>query len=488
MKTTGRTWKMIFENNKISDRPAAFAGKFYDSNKQALTKQLESLFEAGMMLLEKNAGDNSNLRALLVPHAGYMFSGSVAAAGFSLLLPDKKYNHVFVLASSHRFSFDGVAVYSGENYTTPLGKTKIDKKVTSDLMNKSDLFSEYNAAHEAEHSIEVQLPFLQHRLGNDFSFVPLLLGTQNAKTCRNIAAVLQPYFTPENLWIVSTDFSHYPKYNDAVFVDETTVNAICSNNPQQLLSVLNDEKILKTEKLATPLCGWTSVLTLLYLTEKQEVEFEKISYKNSGDAPFYGDKNSVVGYWSVAVKSKETKFDISETEKAELIKKARNSISFFVMTGGRSQLSAPETNGILNEKAGVFVSIYIDGKLRGCMGGFAGEQTLNEMVQRLAASSACDHRFHPVQAEEIDKMKIEISVLSPLKKIRSVDEITHGKHGIYIKQGFNSGTFLPQVAAKTGWTREEFLGHCARDKAGIGWNGWKNAEIFTYEAIVFSEK
>jgi AmmeMemoRadiSam system protein A len=317
--------------------------------------------------------------------------------------------------------------------------------------------------------------------------VPLLLGTHNAETCRKIAAVLQPFFTPENLWIVSTDFSHYPKYDDAVHTDEITANAICSNNPGQLLSVLNDEKTMKTEKLATPLCGWTSVLTLLYMTEKADVEFEKIRYLNSGDAPFYGDKNRVVGYWSVAVKSKENEFIILEAEKAELIKKARHSISHFVTTRNRGQLLAPETNGILLEKTGVFVSIYIDGKLRGCIGGFAGEQTLNEMVQRLAASSACDHRFKPVQADELDKMKLEISVLSPLKKIKSVTDIKLGKHGIYIKNEFNTGTFLPQVATKTGWNVEEFLGHCARDKAGIGWDGWKTAEIFVYEAVVFRE-
>lgn len=476
---------MRFRTDKNNVRPAAFAGRFYEGDKQKLTRQLESLFTKKTRVDENLAEE---IRALIVPHAGYVFSGSVAAAGYSRLPVKNRYKQIFILASSHRFSFNGVAVFASGNYSTPLGEINVDTQLARDLMSKSDLFFEHSDAHEEEHSIEVQLPFLQYRLGNNFVLVPLLLGTHNSETCLKIAAVLQPFFTPENLWIVSTDFSHYPKYKDAVHSDEITVNAICSNQPQQLFSILNDKKILKTENLATPLCGWTSVLTLLYMTEKEDVGFEKIRYQNSGDTPLYGDKNRVVGYWSVAVKSKEKEFKISEAEKAELIKKARHSIFNFVSTGHRGQLLVPETKGILLEKAGVFVSIYIDGKLRGCIGGFAGEQTLNEMVQRLAASSACDRRFKPVQAEELDKMKLEISVLSPLKKIKSVDDIKLGKHGIYIKQGFSSGTFLPQVATKTGWNLEEFLGHCARDKAGIGWHGWKTAEIFTYEAVVFREE
>jgi uncharacterized protein (TIGR00296 family) len=103
----------------------------------------------------------------------------------------------------------------------------------------------------------------------------------------------------------------------------------------------------------------------------------------------------------------------------------------------------------------------------------------------MAVSASHDRRFDPIKPDELDQMEIEISVLSPLKKADSVDEIELGKHGIYIKQGNNSGTFLPQVAAKTGWSIEDFLGHCSRDKAGLGWEGWKTAEVFVYEAIVF---
>lgn len=179
---------------------------------------------------------------------------------------------------------------------------------------------------------------------------------------------------------------------------------------------------------------------------------------------------------------------ITDIEKAELFEKARNAILFFLKNGKAAKTVPSQTNGILQQKSGVFISIYIDKKLRGCIGGFACEKTLNEMVQTMAVSAACDRRFDPIKNDEAERIKLEISILSPLKEIKSSDEIELGKHGIFIRQGLNSGTFLPQVATKTKWTVEEFLGHCARDKAHIGWEGWKTAELFTYEAIILKEE
>jgi AmmeMemoRadiSam system protein A len=138
--------------------------------------------------------------------------------------------------------------------------------------------------------------------------------------------------------------------------------------------------------------------------------------------------------------------------------------------------------------SGAFVTLKEKGELRGCIGRFTADIPLWQVIQQMAISSATqDSRFNPVTAREIDKLEIEISVLSPMKRIYSADEIVLGKHGIYIQKGYYSGTFLPQVATETGWSREEFLGHCARDKAGLGWDGWKDAELYTYEAFVFGE-
>jgi AmmeMemoRadiSam system protein A len=134
------------------------------------------------------------------------------------------------------------------------------------------------------------------------------------------------------------------------------------------------------------------------------------------------------------------------------------------------------------------VTLRKDGQLRGCIGRFEATEALYLIVRDMAISASTqDYRFPAVTPEEIDDLEIEISVLTPMRKISSIDEIQLGQHGIYIKKGYSSGTFLPQVATETGWTKEEFLGHCARDKAHIGWDGWKDAEIFVYEAYVFSE-
>lgn len=142
----------------------------------------------------------------------------------------------------------------------------------------------------------------------------------------------------------------------------------------------------------------------------------------------------------------------------------------------------------LDQKAGVFVSLYVNGKLRGCLGQFESQLPLHKLVAQLAVSSARnDSRFQPVSINELNDLQIEISVLTPPLKIETIDEIELGKHGIVIRKGARSGTFLPQVAMSTGWNLDEFLGHCSRDKAGLGWDGWKNADLFVYEAIVFSD-
>jgi MEMO1 family protein len=469
-------------NHKI--REAQFAGQFYPGNKAELTNQLHNFFEEAKNLVP-DLGNKQHLQAIIVPHAGYVFSGQVAATGYHQIPEHANYKRIFVLASSHRYSFNGAAVYCDGNYKTPLGEIQVDTKLSQELANNSSCFFDHPEAHENEHSLEVQLPFLQHKLGTQFLLMPIIMGTHDPEICKKIAEELKPWFTAENLWIISTDFSHYPDYDDACKVDELTASAICSNQPEKLPLVLKENKKLNIGNLATSLCGWTSVLTLLYMTENHDYTFEKISYQNSGDSKKYGSKNRVVGYWSIAVYKQKMEFFITEEEKKELLEKARNSIAVFVKTGKKGNPAPPKSSGILNEITGAFVSIYVDGKLRGCIGGFARENTLNDLVQQMAVSASCDRRFSSIETRELDKMELEISVLSPLRKIDSVDEIVLGKHGIYIKNGINSGTFLPQVATKTGWNLEEFLGHCSRDKAGIGWDGWKDAEIFIYEAIVF---
>ncbi len=181
-------------------------------------------------------------------------------------------------------------------------------------------------------------------------------------------------------------------------------------------------------------------------------------------------------------------FFLSDTDKRNLLEIARSEIEGKVLNVNTT-FDPHQYSPALSAYCGAFVSLHLKGELRGCIGMFDPKIPLYKVVQQMAhAASFEDHRFSPVTKVELAFILIEISVLSPMCKINSINEIELGKHGIYIKKGFHSGTFLPQVAIETGWGIDEFLGHCARDKAGLLWNEWKTAEIFIYEAIVFSEK
>ncbi len=184
-----------------------------------------------------------------------------------------------------------------------------------------------------------------------------------------------------------------------------------------------------------------------------------------------------------------TNFTLNDSEKSLLLKIARTTVSQYLKKTEYQDIDTKTLPASLLEHCGAFVSYHKNGQLRGCIGRFSATEALYKVVKELAISSAIhDTRFEPIDENELDEIDIEISVLTPMRKINNINEIELGKHGIYIKKGFSSGTFLPQVATSTGWNLEEFLGYCARDKAHIGWKGWQNADIFIYEAIVFGEK
>lgn len=431
-----------------------------------------------------------HVRAILVPHAGYVFSGGVAASGYNQLNPDQVYERIFILASSHRYGFGKASVYTQGDYITPLGRVPVDTEVSRELIRNSDAFTDYPEAHLAEHSIEVQLPFLQMRLKHPFKIVPIVLGTQVPATCEDIADALEPWFNSDNLFVISADFSHYPSYENAVKVDDLTAKAFCTNSTDEFLKTIRNNEKLRIPDLATSMCAWPSGLTLLYLTRgNNSLNFSRIDYKNSGDIKPYGDKASVVGYHAICIsKAQESGFALTEADKHELIRIARSTVDSYARTRTVPPLDAGNYSENLKAKAGAFVTLKIDDKLRGCIGSFEPSVPLYKVIQEMAiAASTQDSRFQPVKVSELESIHIEISVLTPMRKINSISEIQLGKHGIYIKKGFQGGTFLPQVATETGWSLDEFLGHCARDKAGIGWSGWKEADIFIYEALIFEE-
>ena len=473
-------------NSSTIDREPYAAGKFYSGSPERLRQDLRDLFQRA------RAPSQNNVRAIIVPHAGYPYSGEVAASGFNQIDPGSDFENIFVLASSHRLAFNGASIYSRGDYVTPLGKARVNTSLAKKLISDHQVFTFREDAHSQEHSLEVQIPFLQHHLQNDFQIVPIVIGARDQNDCRRIADALKPYFNSKNLFVISTDFSHYPSYDNAVKVDRATAEAIVTNSVKKLAQTLEENSQKSIPELATSLCGWSSVYTLMYLTEgNADLKYREIQYRNSGDAVF-GDKDNVVGYHSIAVVEKDKAdkaFLINREEKKKLLEIARITLEVYLASGKKPEISAENLPESLMQKTGAFVSLHKKEDLRGCIGRFTFKLPLYRLVQNMAIAAATeDRRFDPVVLSELPDIDIEISVLSPMIKINTADEIVPGKHGIYIRKGHATGTFLPQVATKTGWNPGQLLGHCARDKARIGWDGWKEADVFIYEAVVFNEK
>jgi AmmeMemoRadiSam system protein B/AmmeMemoRadiSam system protein A len=470
-----------------TDRQPAVAGQFYPADKTELTQMIQGFFEKAPVMPE------SQPLAIIAPHAGYVFSGAVAAAGFRQIDREKQFKHVFIIGSSHTTYFNGALVYYQGDFITPLGKVPVDT-LAEWLDKKYNIINNNLEPHVGEHSLEVQLPFLQYWLKKPFSIVPIIVGGESEETSRLLAEALKPFFIEENLFVISTDFSHYPSYADAKFSDTAIVKAVASNSVKTFLKTKAQLENMGTPQLFTAMCGWTSVLTLLNITENNPgLEYRIIENKNSGDTK-YGEKDRVVGYCAIEVLKKmndkpDNTFSLSTEEKKKLLTIARRTLNEYIMKGIIPKIDEATLSPNLLAQAGAFVTLKIDGNLRGCIGNFTAEQPLYKTIQSMTiASSTEDYRFNKVTPEELNSIEIEISVLTPMKKIQSIDEIELGKHGIYIKKGSRAGTFLPQVATETGWTKEEFLGHCAQDKAFIGWEGWKTADVYIYEALVFDEE
>ena len=474
-------------------RPATQANRFYTGDAKELSEEVDSL-----LALHRGETEYRDVAALIVPHAGYYFSGNVAAAAYMAVPKDKQYKRIFLLGPSHHEWLDGASVNTeADYYATPLGQVKVDRETAVALMAADSVFRYEPKAHDREHCLEVQLPFLQRRFGNGKStqtsedsvppIVPIIISTNDFQKLKRIAEALKPYLTDENLFIVSSDFSHYPKYEDACKVDALTGKAVESGDVEQFIAALEENARSGVLGLSTSACGELAIVTLLMMIDST-YEVKHLMYQNSGDAD-ESDHSRVVGYHAFAiVRNGQTRtdadFSLSDEEKRMLKEIAMTSIKDS-LDGKPISHHSPLTSH-LSEKCGAFVSLHKHGRLRGCIGHFGEDMPLHEIVAEMARAAAFeDPRFMPVTADELADIDIEISVLTPMRRIQSLDEFELHRHGIYIRKGYRSGTYLPQVADEVNWTKEEFVSHCAQDKAGIGWDGWKDAESYVYEAIVF---
>lgn len=462
-------------------RPATQANRFYTGDAKELENEVDSL------LMRHNSSQvYDNLAALIVPHAGYYFSGNVAASAYMTINTKKRYKRIFLLGPSHHEWLNGASVNTeADYYATPLGNVKVDHETAIELTKADSIFTYHRSAHAQEHCLEVQLPFLQRRLGDVPPIVPIIISTNDYYKLKRMADVLRLYFTDDNLFIISSDFSHYPSYEDACEVDAQTGKAIKTGNVDEFIAAIEANANSGKRNLATSACGEFAIVTLMLMMDGQ-YDVKHLMYQNSGDIDNY-DHSRVVGYHSFAILRREnTGFTLSDDEKETLKGIAFQSIKDSLDGKPIAQPIFNPQFSIFNLKCGAFVSLHKYGRLRGCIGHFGEDYPLHEIVAKMAYAAAFeDPRFMPVTSDELADIDIEISVLTPMRRIRSIDEFQLHRHGIYIKKGFRSGTFLPQVADEVNWTKEEFLGHCAQDKAGIGWDGWRDAELYVYEAIVF---
>jgi len=461
-------------------RPATQANRFYTGDAKELSEEVDSF-----LALHAKDRKYEQVAALIVPHAGYYFSGNVAAAAYQSIPEAKTYKRIFLLGPSHHEWLDGASVNTEyDYYSTPLGNVKVDVETAQKLIGADSVFSYQPKAHDREHCLEVQLPFLQRRFGEVPPIVPIIISTNDFRKLQRIAKVLKTYMTEENLFVVSSDFSHYPKYEDACEVDARTGKAVESGDVERFIAQLEENARSGVRNLATSACGELAIATLMLMMQDGSYEVKHLLYQNSGDIDNH-DHSRVVGYHAFAVLRK-SEFSLNDEEKRILKDIALTSIKDSLDGKPIAQPTLNSQFSILNSKCGAFVSLHKQGRLRGCIGHFGEDVPLHEIVAEMARAAALeDPRFMPVTKDELDDIDIEISVLTPMRRIKSLDEFQLHKHGIYIKKGYRSGTFLPQVADEVNWTKEEFVGHCAQDKAGIGWDGWKDAELYVYEAIVF---
>jgi AmmeMemoRadiSam system protein B/AmmeMemoRadiSam system protein A len=455
------------------------AGSFYPSDGRILAAQVD-----GFLAKADPKPIEGKILALISPHAGYEFSGSVAGFGYKLI-KNKPYRTVVILAPSHQYAFRGVSVYPGGSFRTPLGDIPVDSDFAKKLLNRDPEIIFDPRAFLKEHSLEVQLPFLQRAL-KDFKIVAIILGDCEFSTCRRLAGYLGEIIdgSEELLVVASTDMYHGYDYREAKLFDAPTLTAIKDMDPEKLYNGLKSGKF--------QLCGGYGVVTALILAN--DLGYNKAEVlKYTDSAQVTGNKNMgnwTVGYSSVAVsQGKKEVGMLNKEQRKKLLEIARKSIEAYLKNGKKMELV--ESDPLLSREMGSFVTLHESGQLRGCIGNMVGVQPLYLTVRDMAVEAATgDPRFSPVKPSELKNIEIEISVLSPLEKVDSADKIELGTHGVIIRRGFNSGVFLPQVATETGWTKEEFLSHLCSQKAGLPPNAWKDktTEIFIFTAEVFSEK
>lgn len=429
--------------SRVSIRPAAVAGMFYPGNAVQLDADIGKFLQADIHQI-------SAPKAIIVPHAGYMYSGPVAASAYAnLVRQHAQIKRVVLLGPAHRVYIEGMALPTNTHFATPLGNIALD---TGSMALIAELpFVEYlDAAHRDEHSLEVQLPFLQKTL-DDFLLIPIVVGNASPEQVQQVLEQL--WGGPETLIVISSDLSHYHDYQHARQLDSETTRLIETFTWSQL----GPEQA----------CGCMPMRGLLKLARQRSMTIKTLDLRNSGDTA--GPRDKVVGYGSYAL---HEQCILSARNKDIVFKIMRNSIEQGFQGKNVLQLDMGDYSAPLTERYAVFVTLKLNNQLRGCIGNTEADRPLIEAAAYYAHAAAfSDPRFPALSEEEFADIQISLSILTPATRLEFSDEqdlvkqLRPGVDGLIIESNGRRATFLPAVWESL-TERNQFLSELKK-KAGI---------------------
>lgn len=463
------------------ERAPAVAGAFYPSDPAELRAMVQSFLDGAAP--KAPAGE---ILGTVVPHAGYIYSGPTAGYAYKAL--QGQWDTFVILGSGHHYPVNGAALYNKGSFRTPLGKVPVNEALSRELIDACPLILDLPKAHEKEHSIEVQLPFLQVTR-KKFSIVPMVMNFRNLENCKAIGRALARVIKGKKaLILVSSDMSHYPSKDLARLADETALHSLEFLNPLYFDATSQALLARRLPKLSCVWCGEMALTTALYALQALGANCTSVlHYTNSGELPGATRPDRSVGYSSVLfLKSPEdqrrTMPLLTAKDKEKLRKLARGTIER-KLADKKIEWPPPSENPELNLPAAVFVTLNRRGHLRGCIGTTHPSISIIQAVPFYALKAAFqDWRFKPLTKKELADLELEISVLSPLREVKSADEIIPGKQGVVVRRGNRSGLFLPQV-----WKmlpeKKQFLGELCSQKAHLPRDAWADPDT---ELLVFT--
>ncbi len=476
---------------------SSLAGMWYTSVPEELEREIKGYFDSATQV------DLDDIIALLLPHAGYAYSGQTAASAVAQVR-GRNYERVVVLGPTHQFEMrNKISVPHAEFYSTPLGEVELDSEFLHNI-SKHSFVQTSTAHHQQEHSVQIEVPLLQVALDR-FKLVPIVVGQLDLETCLMAGAALRELMDERTLLVVSSDFSHYgERFGYIPFVEDVPENIknldmgayrfIDNIDPRGFLQYCNDT--------GATICGRIPIAVLLAMLP-DDTDAHLVHYETSGNMT--GCYDASVSYLSAAftggwvncgpgegnqADSEDNVTPLNDNDKRSLLKLARSVLDSYLRNGGRGNSHAPDidiTDGMRNVM-GAFVTLKKRGQLRGCIGEiFPRRELYKAVISHAINAGVNDQRFSPVTLDELSRIKIEISALTAPHEVGSYREIEIGKHGVLLEKGLRAAVFLPQVAPEQGWGVEEMLENLAL-KAGLGPDGWREgAELKVFEAIVFNE-